>query len=147
MDIIAPTYEVRQAGKFVYIIPGEVVAWKRVNPGKGSYRAYDDQKRAKTAIGHQIQNQHGSRPLYKGILHAEFQFFMPIPLNLHKRKDLIAGTLYPTKPDFNDLVKLIVDVCQGILYENDSCIASALIQRRYDDGQGLRTQFYFQEVK
>lgn len=132
--------------RVVFEIAGTPIAWKRVNPGPGHARPYDEQKREKMVIGYHIRQQFGTTPLLKPPLHCEMHFYFPIPKQHLKKKDSIAGTFYPNRPDADNLTKFILDVCQGILYENDASVASLIVKRMYDDGKGLRTWFCFEEV-
>ena len=133
--------------KIIYKLDGVPIAWKRVNPGRGTTKPYDEQKREKMVAGYHIRQQHGDRPMYHGPLHFDAQFFFPIPKQLHKRIAQIQGTFYPFRPDLDNQLKFLLDTVQGVLYENDSCIASICAKRLYDDGNGPRTLFYFEEIK
>ena len=132
--------------RIVYKLDGVPISWKRVNPGRGSTKPYDMQKHEKMVAGYQIRQQHGNRPWYKAPIHLDIKFFFPIPKQLHKKLLQMQGAPYPHRPDTDNCCKFILDAIQGILYENDSCIASIYAKRLYDDGNGPRTIFYFEEM-
>lgn len=126
-----------------YLIPGKPTAWQRVNPYGG--RPYDTQKSLKFDWGIDLHDQHGDDPLFKGPLHLEAYFYFPIaktikPAERFKRK----GSYHSFRPDLSNLVKLIEDVATGILYEDDSLIASITAYKLYDDRP--RTEFSLREL-
>lgn len=71
-------------------------------------------------------------PLLDGPLSLEIQISMNTPKSWSKKRKLF--TRYATgKPDCDNIVKLLSDSCNGILYRDDSEFAEVRIIRRYDD--------------
>ena len=66
--------------------------------------------------------------------------YMPIPPSWSKRKKAqFAGMLHRAKPDRDNIDKALLDA----LFNDDSGIASGLIEKRWDDGNGPRIEAVF----
>lgn len=114
-------------GKTVtYIIPGNPVPLARHR--HGITHAWDSQKRIKFGIGIQLSDQHNGQPLLAGPLHLFLDFFMPIPKSGPKSLD---GKPHPIKPDLDNLIKMICDCANGILYKDDAAIYKITASKHY----------------
>lgn len=59
-------------------------------------------------------------------------FFMPIPKSLSKKKQLqLDGTFHSKKSDIDNLIKAILDGCNGLAYSDDAQISSLTAEKRY----------------
>lgn len=74
--------------------------------------------------------------MFTGALRVTLQFFLPIPKSFSKKRHAAcdAGSILPTpKPDLDNLVKLVLDACNGVLYQDDSCVVDGVFSKRYSD--------------
>ena len=61
-------------------------------------------------------------------------FYMPIPSSWSKKRKSEANRHpHVSKPDLDNLVKLILDRAEGILFDNDNKIAEIKARKVYDD--------------
>lgn len=118
-----------------YIIPGNPVALQRPRFNQGQKRPWDPQKKIKEQVALFIIAQNKSQPMYGGPLELNITFFM-----LHKKH---KGH-HVSVPDLSNMIKFLEDVAQGILYENDSLIASIIARKVYDENP--RTEFTIREL-
>jgi Holliday junction resolvase RusA-like endonuclease len=123
-----------------YIIPGDPIALARVRFGRG--RCWDSQKELKVYWQIHLHNQHVRRPFYRGPLHAEINFYMPMPSRAKKHQQ--AMYWHASTPDLSNLIKFIEDVGIGILYHDDCIISSICAQKLYDKDE--RTELIITEL-
>lgn len=74
--------------------------------------------------------------LFQGPLSIDLTFFMPIPKSWSKRKkdDARFMRILPTtKPDWDNLGKLVCDALNRVLYVDDSQIVDARVRKLYAD--------------
>lgn len=141
-----PVSKKQEKNKYTFIIPGNPVplARARINPktffnNKGC-KMWDPQKELKLVAAIHLQNQYDKLELLKGPVRVEAIFFMPIPKSKSKKKQKeMAGTPHISKPDLSNLLKFIEDAATGILYHDDSLIASISVDKKYDNEP--RTEF------
>ena len=68
--------------------------------------------------------------------------YLPIPASWpKKKKSEMAGKLHRQRPDRDNIDKAILDT----LFKEDSGIASGMIEKRWDDGNGPRLEIWFPE--
>jgi Holliday junction resolvase RusA-like endonuclease len=129
-----------------YIIPCNPIAWKRAGNSRG--RFYDQQTHAKINTGIYIKNQHDGT-FYENVpLLLTITFYFPIPQTWSKKKKLaMINSPHRSIPDASNCVKFLEDVLPGILYTNDCLISDIIAKKRYDDGNGPRTEFTLGVVK
>lgn len=125
-----------QTGDIRYVLPGDPIPLSRVRIGRR--RCWDPQKELKLISSITIRSQHGERPKYQGPLRIDMTFFFPIPKTLIKR--IKPGTPHIIKPDLDNLVKMICDLCQSILFDNDCRITEINCRKIYDTTP--RTEFF-----
>lgn len=126
-----------------YRVDGEPIALAR--PRYGKNRVWDAQKNLKLHYGLDITNQHADERLFLGPLQIEIAFYFPFPKNMSQRKkDEMRYNFRPIKPDIDNLIKWVLDVCNGILYEDDAIITSLSAYKMYDDV--ARTEFVIHEL-
>ncbi len=129
-----------------YIIPCNPIAWKRAGNSRG--RFYDQQAHTKINTGIYIKNQHDGT-FYENVpLLLTITFYFPIPETWSKkRKELMTNKPHIFTPDASNCVKFIEDVLTGLVYKDDCLISDIIAKKRYDDGNGPRTEFILTEVK
>lgn len=89
----------------------------------------------------------GQAQRLEGALEVELVFFRALPKSVSKRKReaMLAGALRPvTKPDWDNLGKLITDALNELLYLDDAAITDAIVRKRYSDTP--RTEVVLREV-
>ena len=72
----------------------------------------------------------------EGPVEAEAEFFMPIPTSWSKKKQAQAqhGEILPiTKPDVDNVMKAIMDACEGVVYHRDSQVVRKVVSKVYSD--------------
>ena len=115
-----------------YILHGPPTALQRPRFCKG--RVVDFQSHDKLLDGIQIKKQHGRNPFYDGPLLADITFFMPFPASATERKrDRLRETFHAQRCDLDNLIKYILDVCNGILYKDDATIAQIFAKKIWAD--------------
>jgi len=142
-DIVTIQYRIPRDSP-VYIIPEDPVSWARAVPTR-NHRMWDSQKNLKLYLGLFIQRIHGERPLYKGPLLLDIKFCFP--LNQKQKKDPVLWEegWYEFRPDLDNCIKLILDTCNTVLYEDDKSTVTAVISKVYSSQP--RTEFRFVELK
>ena len=70
-----------------------------------------------------MQSQHGDRPLYKGPIHFDATLYFKIPKT---RKDLKEGDFHFYKPDVDNVIKFLLDVCNFDILFHDDCTVSII---------------------
>jgi Holliday junction resolvase RusA-like endonuclease len=127
-----------------YIIPEDPVAWARAVPTR-THGMWDSQKKLKMWLGLFIARSHGDRPHYTGALLLDVKFCMPMNQRMRKAGKQKEEQWYEQRPDFDNLVKLICDTCNTILYEDDKLITTAIISKVYSTQP--RTEFRLIELR
>lgn len=110
----------------------------RFTRGSNFPHAYDSQKKFKESLKWQIRSQYREAPL-KVPVKLDLLFFMPIPKSTpkFKQRQMVNGLLAHTKkPDLDNLIKLILDTCNGLLFDDDSCICEMRAKKIYSDKPG-----------
>ena len=122
----------------VYIIAGDPTPLAR--PRLGKRKVYDPQKNLKTVASIHVANQHDGRPFLEGPLHLDVTFFMKAPESISlKRREALYGCEHIFKPDTDNLVKFISDICIGIIFYDDCSISRITARKVYDSVP--RTEF------
>lgn len=116
-----------------YVISGIPVAWTS-HRGYGK-KSFNPHHMEKLCAKQELEMQHGERPLYQGIVRADFFFEMPIPLSFPKKftKRIQAGEkIYHTKrPDRTNLLKHAEDCLTGSILHDDNIVALGIVEKYY----------------
>lgn len=65
-------------------------------------------------------------------------FAIPKRVSKKMRAEMLNGIIRPTKvPDIDNLVKICLDGCQGVCYENDSSIVTVVAMKFYSETPGV----------
>ena len=129
---------------YTYMIPGNPVPLMRPRYHH-SGRIWDAQALLKEKAAEIIKLQHRNQPLLSGALHMEIVFYMPIPKGYSiKKKERIRGKPHTYRPDFSNMLKLVEDVCQDIVYKEDCIISSLCGSKVYSEMP--RTEVTFSEI-
>jgi Holliday junction resolvase RusA-like endonuclease len=123
-----------------YTIPSEPVPLMRARCGRS--RVWDAQKQIKFATACVIKIQHADKPITLNPLHVDLTFFMPLPKKRYKH---LIGQYHTPRPDLDNLVKFVLDVCNNIIYHDDAQIVSFTAKKVYDID--ARTEFVITELE
>lgn len=85
-----------------------------------------------------LQSQHNTMKKFEGPIHLDVTFFFEYPSSMAKSKRLM-GSFKHTKSDLSNLIKFVEDIAIGVLYDDDSIIASISAKKVYDSKS--RTEF------
>ena len=120
-----------------YIIPGQPIPLARPRFYNG--RVIDCQVGEKNAAATYLKFLHkGPIIPLEGPLHITINFFMKKPKKGNKH-------FHSSRPDLDNLIKFILDVCNDVLYKDDAQIAQICSEKIYDDEP--RTEIIIEELK
>lgn len=88
------------------------------------------------------------QPLLSGPVSAVMTFSLPIPPSWSHRKaqEASLGLTLPTVvPDLDNLVKAILDACNGVVFEDDKQVVRLCLTKRY--AQAGRVAVSFEEIR
>ncbi len=126
-----------------YVIKGNPIPQQR--PRYGIKNVYDSQKQQKLLWQVELNNQHNDSPLLTGPLVVELGFFfMPAQTISAKKRAQFAGKPHEQRPDIDNLIKWVLDNCNGIVYKDDSTIVKTIAFKCYD--MEPRTEFIFRRL-
>jgi Holliday junction resolvase RusA-like endonuclease len=93
----------------------------------GSGRLYDSQKDIKSVYQYSLAQAKNRSPLLRGPLSIEVDFYFDPP----KRFKGDISRDHVSKPDLSNLIKFIEDVCNGIVFGDDSQICDIKARKLY----------------
>ena len=127
-------------GSIILTIPGVPVPQGRpcVNMRRGIVYDPSESKQEKQRIKMElmIHMRKYTIPMLDGPLKVTIRFFIPIPKSFSKKRrvDAHEGRLFPIpRPDLDNLAKLVLDACNGILFTDDRCIVDLVLSKRYSN--------------
>ena len=80
-------------------------------------------------------------PLFTGPLEAVLEMRIPIPASWSKahKAAALAGTELPTsKPDIDNVVKAILDACNGVVFRDDAQVVMLVATKAFSGEPGVR---------
>ena len=128
-----------------YMIAGDPVPWARSGYNQKSSHIYDTQKPIKYVIASHIMEQHNGRPMYEGPLRLDITFYLKIPKVTKFKKATMIRVYHWTKPDLDNMTKLMKDIGTGLLYKDECQIAQIVALKLYDEEP--RTEFTITELR
>jgi len=95
----------------------------------------DSQKEQKFLDGLQIRKQWGCKaPMEKAPISFQATFFMPFPKSLpEKGRDRLRDQYHTKRKDLDNMIKYILDVCNNIVFTDDSLIAQISAKKIWAD--------------
>ena len=130
--------------KYTFTLPGNPIPLARARIksnlffSKSTKRMWDPQKELKVLTAITLTNQFeelgiklGSIPFDEPV-HLDVVFYMPIAKTSVKKTKSLSGTYHIKRPDLSNMLKFIEDACTGVLYKDDSLIASVTVKKIYD---------------
>jgi Holliday junction resolvase RusA-like endonuclease len=121
-------------------IPGKPVPKKSTKfSAKQNFRPYETQQDDIDRYAMLIKVQARGFKVLTGAVHIDYIFIMPIPKSTSKKKRaLMIGTPHIKRPDKDNLEKFVNDRLSGIVFKDDSQIASDTGKKIY--GEEPRTE-------
>jgi Holliday junction resolvase RusA-like endonuclease len=119
-----------------YLIPGRPYPLQRARYNPHSKRPWDPQKALKLQIGNIISQQNKLKIFYDGPLKLEIRFYFP------RTRSTRNDVWHDSRPDTTNLIKLIEDVAQGILFKDDCTICWIDARKMYDDQPRVEFSLY-----
>lgn len=124
----------------VYVIKGDPTPLAR--PRFRNSTVYDKQKEIKLIAGIHLRAQHNERPLLEGPLHLDATFFMKMPIKARPKK--MSDRPHIARPDLDNLIKYILDVCNKVVLRDDCCVCSITARKCYSSEP--RSEFSFTTI-
>jgi Holliday junction resolvase RusA-like endonuclease len=118
-------------------IPGEMrgKGRPRFSARGGFARAYTDSKTANAEawVKHCAMTQAGTAPIEGAVSIAiTIDVVPPASWAVRKKANALAGAFFPTsKPDLDNIAKLIADALNGIVWRDDKQIVRMVLAKRY----------------
>lgn len=119
-------------------VPGIPAGKGRPRFARATGRAYTPAAtiQAERGIGWYAHAAMNGRPLFDGPLHLDLTATYMPPKSLSRRK-LEECNLKATRPDLDNIIKLSKDALNGIVWNDDSQVASVAARKLYGDTPGL----------
>lgn len=126
-----------------FFVPGDCVPWARAGGGKTGHR-FTPPKQAKYAATLKVlclEAMRGAKP-FEGPVSLELYAAYPWPKSMSQKKRLLPGAQWrASKPDFDNLAKIVGDALNKIAWLDDAQIAAAKVHKFYSDRPGLIVKF------
>jgi Holliday junction resolvase RusA-like endonuclease len=123
-------------------IQGNPTAWQRAGICKG--RVFDRQMVKRRALQWQMKAAYSGEPL-KGPIELSCEFiFQPAASASKTKKAAMNGRAHTQRPDADNLLKLIADCGNGVLWGDDCQLACVMSKKIW--GRPARTIIHFQEI-
>lgn len=94
-------------------------------------------------IAHAAQEARGAMPLLEGPLAVNLFLDCQVPASWSKRKlaAALAGEVMPTtKPDADNVLKAVLDGCNGVLWRDDVQVVDVRVRKRYSATPAVRVE-------
>jgi len=125
----------------VVIVPGIPTAWARAGRGHGTIYTAPKHRAAMAEVVLFARRAMAGKPLMVGPLEMVVTFVFPWPKSTSAKRRLMPEyELKDTKPDSSNLLKLIEDALEGIVYMNDSQISDHHVKKRYGSRPEMRVE-------
>ena len=119
-----------------FTVPGEAVPWSRA--GSNSGQRYTPKRQASFMGAIKLfasQAMAGAEPLYGPVeLSIRATYLVPASWGAKRRALAIWKT---SKPDADNLGKIVADALNSLAYADDAQVASLIVQKRYGPMAGL----------
>lgn len=125
--------KVALSSEIFILIPGIPLPWKA--PYVGTHGAFSIRTKPGEIIKDMIKAQYDG-PILEDSIICQLTFYMPIPKSASKKNRLkmLCGIIRPHPGgDRTNLSKWYEDLCQGIIYKNDSQIVGGEPSKYYSD--------------
>ncbi len=114
-----------------YQLDGEPVPSQRARHSKTSHHVYNPQRALQYILSSHLMEQHCGQPLFEGPLEVLITWHMKMPKMSDKKKQSIIGTYHYIKPDVDNLERLLLNACNGVLFKDDSQVSRIVKEKIY----------------
>lgn len=122
----------------VYTIAGNPIPLAR--PRFSGKKIYNSQRNIMNSASLNLAVQHGNDQKLTGPIHLDATFFMATPQSMSTAKQrLLLDKPHIFKPDLDNLIKFVCDICSEVLFDNDCMVSSISCKKVYDSNP--RTEF------
>ncbi len=131
------------ASGFSFFVPGDCVPWARAGGGKTAVRFTPPKQRNYAAVLKSLclEAMRGTKPL-EGPVSLELIAAYPWPKSMSAKKRLLPGAHWRTsKPDFDNLAKIVGDALNKVAWLDDAQIAAAWVRKVYSAAPGLEVRW------
>lgn len=134
------------ASAFFFTVPGAPTAKGRARVTKFGAHTPVKTRNAEAFVKALAYDAMKGRPLLEGPLAVEIFIYMPIPKSTPKKRyHALVDAPHTKKPDIDNLVKLVKDAMNGVVYHDDAQVFSLTAVKRY--GTEPRTVIKVKNVK
>ena len=103
-----------------------------------------EQKKLKEGAKWQLRSQYREKPLTCA-LSIDLTFYLPIPKSTTKprMRQMVNGLLHPiVKPDIDNLQKFVLDVLNGLVFDDDRKVVEIRARKLYSSKPGTLIRIY-----
>lgn len=123
-------------GLIAFTVPGEAVPWARAGSNRGHRYTPKKQANFMGAIRLFASQAMANQPLFTGPVELSIRATYLIPASWPaKRRG--AACWKASKPDADNLGKIVADALNALAYADDAQVASLIVQKRYGPLAGL----------
>lgn len=133
-----------------FLVPGEPVAKGRPRLGRmgGQARVFTPPRtvRYESLVRAVALEALGGRTVPRGPLLVRLAIGLPVPTSwsTRRRAAALAGLIAATKrPDADNVVKGVLDGCNGIAFDDDAHIVELVVTKRYAEQPGVRVDIHW----
>ena len=125
-------------------IPGKPVGKgrPRVTTALGTVRMYTLASTAsyESLVAYAAHGAMAGRPLMEGPVHIDLMIYCQVPASWSKKKRVMAmcrEIIPTTKPDADNVIKIICDACNGVVWKDDVQVSDGCWSKRYGAVPGV----------
>jgi len=113
-------------------IPGEPIAWARARTAGKRHFTPEKQRNTMDAIRWEAARVMNGKSLLEGPVSVKAKFIFARPKSHSKKQRNAPNSMFKaSKPDATNLLKLVEDALNKIVWNDDAQIASATIEKQY----------------
>ena len=123
--------------RIYFQIPGQPVPWARARTKGTVHFTPKKQRLEKGAIQYHAKAAMGNKPLFSGPLHLAVQFVYSHPKSWTEAKKRKPESRWKTsRPDADNLLKLVKDALNGVVYHDDAQVTFTEVRKLYGEMTG-----------
>lgn len=119
-------------------IPGDPVAWARPRFNQGRAFTAERQRDAKSSLSWQLAMGWGLP-----VIPRESPVCLSVQYNFKALRKSDIGKLRPRRPDADNLIKLLKDAAQGIIFVDDAQVADMRVRKVWERESGIIVEITF----
>lgn len=125
-----------------FFAPGVIVPWARSGGGRSTARFTPPKQRNYMAELKAIASKAmGDGRLMQGPLYLTLTAVYPWLRSMSERQRAIPGAEWKfTKPDVDNITKIVKDALNAIVYLDDAQVCRAMIEKKFGDAPGLHVE-------